>query len=143
MVNNSGGFLIFPSPIPLAAGVMFESVDVGADHHCAISTEKDAYCWGNNGDGQLGTGSTTASEFPVDKAGITTPTVTVAPTTSVSMPKERSLSGIDGLHDVRAASGASRLYRLVLLPHRHIHPSGIDGAHGDLHAVVNHSLPGF
>jgi len=88
VVNNSGGFRSYSSPIPLAAGVMFESVDVGADHHCAISTEKDAYCWGNNGDGQLGTGSTTASEFPADKARVTTATTvatTVAPQTVTTL----------------------------------------------------------
>jgi alpha-tubulin suppressor-like RCC1 family protein len=56
------------TPVPLAAGIQFESIDVGYEHLCAISTSKDAYCWGANGSGQLGTGLTAPSTFPLDRS---------------------------------------------------------------------------
>ena len=40
---------------PIAAGVV---------HTCALTTEGKAYCWGWNGDGQLGNNSTTDSRIP-------------------------------------------------------------------------------
>lgn len=39
-------------------------VDVGASHACAVADQK-AYCWGSNGSGQLGNGSTVDSATPV------------------------------------------------------------------------------
>ena len=41
---------------PIAAGVV---------HTCALTTEGKAYCWGQDGNGQLGNNSTTKSSIPV------------------------------------------------------------------------------
>ncbi len=45
---------------------------MGEDHTCVISTDRDLYCWGDNGDGQLGTGDTNnrATPTPVSKSGV-------------------------------------------------------------------------
>ena len=84
-ISQGSGWLSSQStPLPLAAGIQFESVDVGYEHVCAISTSKDAYCWGANGSGQLGTGLTASSIFPTDKSrNVTaTPVVTTVATTA-------------------------------------------------------------
>lgn len=45
-----------------AAG--FVGADVGDDHGCVIRGDGKIYCWGNNGSGQLGLGSTSPSTQP-------------------------------------------------------------------------------
>jgi alpha-tubulin suppressor-like RCC1 family protein len=44
--------------------------DVGNAHTCAVTPESTVKCWGYNADGRLGTGSTTASRYPVEVAGL-------------------------------------------------------------------------
>ncbi len=40
-------------------------VEVGLQHSCAILTDRSVVCWGTNGSGELGDGSTTSSNKPV------------------------------------------------------------------------------
>jgi|tagenome__1003787_1003787.scaffolds.fasta_scaffold20972730_2 alpha-tubulin suppressor-like RCC1 family protein len=45
------------------------AVEAGAFMSCALTTARDAYCWGANGDGRLGNGSTMPSMVPTAVAG--------------------------------------------------------------------------
>lgn len=45
-------------------GKVISDVDAGGDHVCAVS-QGDTYCWGLNGNGQLGDGTTTNRSSPV------------------------------------------------------------------------------
>jgi len=63
--NNSNGQLgdgntrtFSYSSVPIAGGLTFLDVNGGSDHSCGVTTAHIAYCWGYNGNGQLGTGST-------------------------------------------------------------------------------------
>lgn len=57
------------SDVPVRAATptdaIFVQVAAGLQHTCALATDGRVFCWGNNSDGQLGDGSTTASPSPV------------------------------------------------------------------------------
>ncbi|MCB0107316.1 MAG: hypothetical protein KDE53_15455, partial [Caldilineaceae bacterium] len=55
------------------------TISAGAEHTCATLTTGEAYCWGNNADGQLGNGTTdTLIGAPVAVSGLTTGTSVIA-----------------------------------------------------------------
>lgn len=43
-------------PRPVKTDLRFSAIAPGLDHTCALTNGGKAYCWGRNGDGQLGTG---------------------------------------------------------------------------------------
>ena len=61
-----------PFPVPtLVAGLSgITSVAVGDMHSCALKDDGNVFCWGENGDGQVGNGTTTAALTPVQVIGL-------------------------------------------------------------------------
>lgn len=53
------------TPVPAAAGSAWAEVATGETHICAIRTDRALWCWGGNGYGQLGAGSTGQPSPPV------------------------------------------------------------------------------
>lgn len=58
------------TPLPasqgaLPSGAVYVSIGKGDYHACAIATDSNTYCWGENNIGQLGNGTTTNSTTPV------------------------------------------------------------------------------
>jgi alpha-tubulin suppressor-like RCC1 family protein len=65
--TNTGPELCFWSacstrPVRVGGGLSFASVSSGIEHTCGVTTDGRAYCWGSNGSGQLGTGTTRGPE---------------------------------------------------------------------------------
>jgi alpha-tubulin suppressor-like RCC1 family protein len=59
-----------PSPALVRGGLRFYGVAVGLQHTCGVSyPDRRAYCWGSNGQGQLGDGTRTARSAPVPVSG--------------------------------------------------------------------------
>jgi alpha-tubulin suppressor-like RCC1 family protein len=56
-------------PVPVAGGVSFAAVSAGQAHTCGVTAAGAAYCWGYNGNGQLGDGTTTNRLTPVLVSG--------------------------------------------------------------------------
>jgi alpha-tubulin suppressor-like RCC1 family protein len=53
--ENTGGVTANPAPNQVLASVAFTSLYAGDSHTCALTAGGDAYCWGRNNFGQLGT----------------------------------------------------------------------------------------
>ncbi len=67
--GNSSG----TSTVPVAKaglGSDVASISVGEDHGCAVTTQGAVKCWGLNSNGELGNGTSTASDAAVDVVGL-------------------------------------------------------------------------
>jgi len=69
--NDHGRFAQPPSPdvhaVPeqVAVGHLFTQLTMSESYMCATKADGNAWCWGENNRGQLGDGTTTASQTPV------------------------------------------------------------------------------
>jgi alpha-tubulin suppressor-like RCC1 family protein len=62
--NGSPPALVLPAPVSgMANGAT--ALSAGASHTCVVTVGGQAWCWGNNGSGQLGDGTTTHRGTPV------------------------------------------------------------------------------
>jgi alpha-tubulin suppressor-like RCC1 family protein len=59
----------FDAPVSVFGDLRFRAVSAGQDHTCGLTTNGQAYCWGDNEYGQLGTGSKDSSPVPAPVAG--------------------------------------------------------------------------
>jgi alpha-tubulin suppressor-like RCC1 family protein len=58
------------SPVRVSSTLRFQTVSAGSGQHtCALTTDRVAYCWGLNGDGELGDGTLTSRTLPVPVRG--------------------------------------------------------------------------
>ena len=68
-VGDSSRIDSFFAPNLVVGGHKYLAIDLADEHTCALTTTGAAYCWGLNGDGQLGEGSGFTQRFPVPVAG--------------------------------------------------------------------------
>ncbi|HEV3050786.1 MAG TPA: Ig-like domain-containing protein, partial [Longimicrobium sp.] len=58
------------TPRLVLGGLTFRSIGMGGTHSCGVATDGSVWCWGSNGSGQLGDGTTTSSSVPVRVTGV-------------------------------------------------------------------------
>jgi alpha-tubulin suppressor-like RCC1 family protein len=63
--NGVSGETPVPVPDSVRGGHVFEEISAGTDHTCGVlSGSTDAYCWGQNTNGELGDGTTLNKDVP-------------------------------------------------------------------------------
>jgi hypothetical protein len=70
--NRNGRFgsppdinMIQSVPVPVPGGQIFTKISMSQNHMCGITTDGNTWCWGSNGNGELGDRTTTPSATPV------------------------------------------------------------------------------
>jgi alpha-tubulin suppressor-like RCC1 family protein len=58
-----GGTACSTTPVAVAGGLSFIELSAGNSYTCGVTSTHVAYCWGFNGQGQLGVGNTTGPEL--------------------------------------------------------------------------------
>ena len=53
----------------MAGGLNFVALSAGYSHACGLTRDGAAYCWGSNGSGELGNGTTQESTSPIAVSG--------------------------------------------------------------------------
>lgn len=71
---GTGDFTPSLVPVPVTAGLTFRTISTskigaGSGLTCGVTTDDEGYCWGENSDGQLGTGDSASSAVPRLVAG--------------------------------------------------------------------------
>ncbi len=56
-------------PVAVSGGLTFSALSATYHHTCGVTASGAAYCWGYNGAGQFGDGSSTSSSVPVAVSG--------------------------------------------------------------------------
>jgi alpha-tubulin suppressor-like RCC1 family protein len=57
------------TPVKVAGGLTFATIQANGAHTCGTTTSGATYCWGNNSDGQVGDGTTVDRPQPVAAGG--------------------------------------------------------------------------
>ena len=69
LLGDESTSVVSSVPVPVSGDLGFASVSAGGRHVCGVTAGGAAYCWGANGSGQLGDGSTFDSSVPVLVSG--------------------------------------------------------------------------
>jgi uncharacterized protein YjdB len=66
---TNGTYEHYSVPVQVAGGLKFSALAAGENHTCGLTVSGTAYCWGANGLGELGDGTTTTRYAPSPVSG--------------------------------------------------------------------------
>ena len=97
-LGDETGHLV-PVRVPFPGGIRFKQIEAGANATCAVALSGQAYCWGRNDLGQLGSSSAAGGDLgdrslvpvPVDAASSTKQVVTKGPRSCILTTEGRAL----------------------------------------------------
>ena len=70
-VSGTAHFACSMTPTPVQPSARFEAISVGMRHTCAITVEREAYCWGGNDFGQVSeAGPTSPTPIKIGSGGL-------------------------------------------------------------------------
>lgn len=67
--TRGSAYCTWARPVRVAARLALHGISSGQSHSCALDTAGRGWCWGWNGSGQLGDGTTTSTDTPVAVQG--------------------------------------------------------------------------
>lgn len=76
--GNSGSVTAHPTPVQVGAAHTWTQISTSTSHTCGRQSDDTAWCWGNNGSGRIGNGTTTSPVTTPAKVGGTGWTSVVA-----------------------------------------------------------------
>jgi alpha-tubulin suppressor-like RCC1 family protein len=96
--GNLGNGTYTSSNIPvqvsgLTSGVI--AISAGGQHTCAVVGAGSAKCWGNNEYGNLGNGTTTGSNIPVQVSGLTLNVIEISANSKSGVPDQYTCAQLD------------------------------------------------
>lgn len=68
-VGDGGGTTFRETPTAVVGGMDFRQIVASHGHSCGVTSSNQAYCWGQNGNGQLGTGDLVSTFEPTAVVG--------------------------------------------------------------------------
>lgn len=67
--DGTSGFGLFrATPVAVSGGLLFDAVSTGGIHTCGVTTGNRAYCWGSDGNFQVGDGNFSQEQYTTPNA---------------------------------------------------------------------------
>src|SRR5690554_1105447 len=76
-LGDDGTNISSQTPVAVVGLTQIQALSAGVDHSCAITQGNELWCWGNNTYGQLGNGSNTSSNQPIQLSGFTAKSISL------------------------------------------------------------------
>ncbi len=126
------------------SGVTLTQVTPGASFTCALGSTGAAYCWGLNGNGQLGNNSTTSSAAPVavSASGVTLTQVSAGNTATCAL-RSTGAAYCWGSNSSGQLGNNSTTQSLVPVSVAPQGPTGVTAVAGDATAAISWTAPVF
>ena len=117
--SNSGNWRYSPNPVMMPSGTTAIAISLGYYHTCMVVDDGRSFCWGSNGDGKLGDGTSDNSYIPTQVYG-TNQYISISVgqihTCAITVQKTLQCWGNDNYQQLGYWGGSSSTPQNTLLP---------------------------